>query len=68
MHIKMHPLPAVSFEWLHQKRMQATYQLVDSTFAERSVAHRDAGGEGFIVSEGDDKGFTADDEQPIALD
>ena len=29
--------------------MQATYQLVDSTFAERSVAHRDAGGEGFII-------------------
>ena len=30
--------------------MQATYQLVDNTFAERSVAHRDAGGYGFIVA------------------
>lgn len=29
--------------------MQATYQQVDSTFAERAVAHRDAGGEGIIV-------------------
>ncbi len=29
--------------------MQATYQLVDNTFAERAVAHRDAGGEGIIV-------------------
>jgi aconitate hydratase len=29
--------------------MQATYNQVDSTFAERAVAHRDAGGEGIIV-------------------
>jgi len=29
--------------------MQATYNQVDSTFAERAVAHRDAGGEGFII-------------------
>jgi predicted aconitate hydratase len=29
--------------------MQATYQLVDGTFAERAVAHRDAGGYGFII-------------------
>lgn len=29
--------------------MQATYRLVDGTFAERAVAHRDAGGEGIIV-------------------
>ena len=29
--------------------MQATYQQVDTTFAERAVAHRDAGGEGFII-------------------
>ncbi|MBU2515329.1 aconitate hydratase [bacterium] len=30
--------------------MQATYQLVDKTFAKRAVAHRDAGGYGFIVA------------------
>jgi aconitate hydratase len=29
--------------------MQATYRLVDGTFSERAVAHRDAGGYGFIV-------------------
>ncbi len=29
--------------------MQATYKLVDGTFAERAVAHGDAGGEGIIV-------------------
>ena len=29
--------------------MQATYNQVDSTFAERAVAHRDAGGEGILV-------------------
>ena len=29
--------------------MQATFQLVDNTFAERAVAHRDAGGFGFII-------------------
>jgi aconitate hydratase len=29
--------------------MQATFRLVDGTFAERSVAHRDAGGYGFII-------------------
>ena len=29
--------------------MQATFNQVDSTFAERAVAHRDAGGDGFLV-------------------
>ncbi|MCG8339515.1 MAG: aconitate hydratase [Proteobacteria bacterium] len=29
--------------------MQATYRLVDGTFSERAVAHRDAGGYGFII-------------------
>jgi len=29
--------------------MQATFQLVDNTFADRAVAHRDAGGFGFII-------------------
>jgi len=29
--------------------MQATFRLVDGTFSERAVAHRDAGGYGFIV-------------------
>ncbi len=29
--------------------MQATFRLVDGTFSERAVAHRDAGGQGFII-------------------
>jgi aconitate hydratase len=29
--------------------MQATFRLVDGTFSERAVAHRDAGGYGFII-------------------
>ena len=30
--------------------MQATFRLVDGTFADRAVAHRDAGGFGFIIA------------------